>query len=377
MNQSHERLITELTREGYLREPWANVMRQVPRKDFVPVTTWIDTVEGPQIIDRDSDPDEWLTATCEDIPIVTQWNDGASPPGDISDGTPTSSISQPSIVATMLDETMIEHGDRVLEIGTGTGWNAALLATFLGDENAYTVEVDPVIADRARVHLSNVGRHPMVICGDGMVGHPADAPYDRVLSTASVFTVPYAWVEQTRPGGYVVTPWRTALINGLLLRLVVKDDGSASGQFVSTASFMPARSQRAPTEDVDISGPGTDSITATHPSGPLDVDHAQYAIGMLVPDCYQWLEHGSDGYVVRLEDAHSKSWATVTVTADMEDSYPVRQGGPRLLWDEIEAAYEWWKQIGRPEFTRFGVTVDQDGQRVWLDDPGNRISPIP
>ena len=276
----------------------------------------------------------------------------------------------------MLRETLIEDNNRILEIGTGTGWNTALLVQRLGEDNVYTVEIDPKLAQQARDNLATEGRHPNVITGDGAEGYPPGAPYDRVLSTASVFTVPYPWVEQTRPGGYVVTPWRTALINGLLLRLMVNDDGTSAGRFVGTASFMPLRSQRAPTEDVDISGHGVDSVTSVHPSGPLSVGDAQYAIGMLVPGCYQWLQHEPDGYVVRMEDAGTQSWATVTVAAsDSEGRHAVRQGGPRQLWDEIVSAYDWWRDAGEPEMTRFGVTVTREGQTVWLDHPVNVVAP--
>lgn len=374
---THEDLIAALAKGGHLADDWVSAVRATPRKDFVPPETWVDTDSGVKKLSQTGDPDAWLAVTCEDVPIVTQWDDGKSPLDTTSAGTPTSSISQPSIVADMLRETLIEDGNRVLEIGTGTGWNAALLAARLGGEYVYTVEVDPEVADQARRNLATISRHAYVITGDGTKGYKAGAPYDRVLSTASVFTVPYAWVEQTRPGGYVVTPWRTALLNGLLLRLAVTDDGAAAGRFVGTASFMPVRSQRAPTEDVDISGDATESVTKVHPSGPLDVDHAQYAIGLLVPNCYQWLDHETDGYVVRLDDADTQSWATVKVTVDADGRYPVRQGGPRQLWDEIISAYDWWQDIGKPELTRFGVTVDRDGQRVWLDDPGNRIGPTP
>lgn len=98
-----------------------------------------------------------------------------------------------------------EPGMSVLEIGTDTGWNAALLAHQLGGANLTSVEIDPGIAAQARTALADAGYG--AVTGDGTLGHLSRAPYDRVISTACVYRVPYPWIAQTRPGGLIVTPW--------------------------------------------------------------------------------------------------------------------------------------------------------------------------
>lgn len=376
MINHHSKMVETLVSAGHLAHEWRTAVETTPRRNFVPPVAWLDTDDGWQRLDRVAEPHAWLAATCVDRSIVTQWDDGTISLEDGPGIRPTSSISQPSIVADMLREALIHDGDRVLEIGTGTGWNAAVLATRLGEKSVYSIEVDRQIAIQARTNLTKVDRYPTVVTADGSDGYRPGAPYDRVLSTASVFSVPYAWITQTRPGGYVVTPWRTALLNGLLLRLLVGADGTASGQFVGTAAFMGVRSQRAPSEAVDIGGIATERETDVHPGYIFNGTGAHCAVSLVVAHCYRWPECVDDGYVSRLEDPAGGSWATVTVPADSPGPYVVRQGGPRRLWDEVVSAYRCWQDIGEPELTRFGVTVDRDGQRVWLDDPDNVVGPI-
>jgi len=112
--------------------------------------------------------------------------------------------------------------------------NAALLCRRAGDDGqVVTVEVDPRIADAARVALSNAGYHPEVVTADGLHGCPARAPYDRVISTAAVRdVVPPAWLEQLSSGGRLVTPWDTDW-HGVLLTLHVGENGDATGRFHS------------------------------------------------------------------------------------------------------------------------------------------------
>jgi SAM-dependent methyltransferase len=103
----------------------------------------------------------------------------------------TSSTSMPSVVAEMLHALRIEPGMSVLELGTGTGWNAALLAHRLGAQNVTLIEIDPDISAHARRALASAGYGAVtVITGDGALGYDVRAPYDRVLSTACVYRVP-------------------------------------------------------------------------------------------------------------------------------------------------------------------------------------------
>ncbi|WP_345025226.1 rRNA adenine N-6-methyltransferase family protein, partial [Actinomadura keratinilytica] len=145
----NQRLIDKLADAGMMTDRWRPPFLAVPRHRFVPDVIWVDAEDGELITRRrEDDPAAWLETAYADEPIVTQVDDGATP--DTGRGLlVTSSISAPSIVSRMLHYLQVEPGMRVLEIGTGTGWNAALLAHMAGGQNVTTVEIDAAIADRA------------------------------------------------------------------------------------------------------------------------------------------------------------------------------------------------------------------------------------
>jgi protein-L-isoaspartate(D-aspartate) O-methyltransferase len=368
----HRQLLDTLTAEGCLTDAWRPAFEQVPRHLFVPDAAWL-TDDDRTRIDRVADPAGWLACAYADQPIITQWDDGDSAGRMRS---PTSSLSMPTIVALMLDTLDICPGHRVLEIGTGSGWNAALLSARVDPDHVTSIEVDPGVAAAARAALDAAGVVPDLVVGDGADGHPPNAPYDRILATCSVTSIPPAWIAQTRPGGIIVTPWRIPLLNGLLLRLVVGDDGTATGTFVHTAMFMPLRSQRVPDTDVGTDTTTDPDTTTLDPRQPLNDDHAQFVVGLLVGDCYTWTEPIPGGYAQRIDDPDSDSWAVVHVIDGTDDRYPVWQGGPRRLWDEITAAYQWWLDADSPVFSRFGIHIDGGVQRVFLDRP-DAAPPVP
>src|ERR1700733_14424303 len=116
-------------------------------------------------------------------------------------GQPISSSSQPAIMAIMLDQLDLAPGHRVLEIGAGTGYNAALMSHIVGPSGQVTrVHIDPETAEAARAHLASAGYPDVtVVCADGAEGYPADAPYDRVIATVGVSDLARAWLEQVTP----------------------------------------------------------------------------------------------------------------------------------------------------------------------------------
>lgn len=140
-----------------------------------------------------------------DAAVVTQVCDGDGDPAT-GQGPWTSSLSAPGAVAAFLELLAPRDHDRVLEIGTGTGWTAALLSARLGAGCVTSIEVDEAVAKQAAANLVAAGPIPALVTGDGAEGAPDSAPYDRVHVTCGVTTVPYAWVEQTRPGGVLVLP---------------------------------------------------------------------------------------------------------------------------------------------------------------------------
>src|SRR4029077_5346990 len=121
---------------------------------------------------------------------------------------PISSSSQPAIMAIMLDQLALAPGQRVLEIGAGTGYNAALLCPLTGPGGTVvSVDIDDDLAAQARGHLAAAG-YPQVtvVAADGAGGYPPGAPYDRVIATVGVADLAPAWLRQAGPGARIVVP---------------------------------------------------------------------------------------------------------------------------------------------------------------------------
>ncbi|WP_370414562.1 methyltransferase domain-containing protein [Streptomyces fradiae] len=375
-------LVSALIASGALRSDWVRSFEAVPREAFAPDRIWPGIADGTRqqaLVDRAADPAGWRTAVYSDIPLTTQWDDGAHT-GDSLGTRPSSSSSQPSMVCTMLADLDVQDGHRVLEIGTGTGWNAGLLSHRLRPlGHLVSVEYDPVVAAGAAERLRKSGLDPTLIVGDGRLGHAGLAPYDRVIATCSVGYIPPAWVEQTVPGGIVVAPWGTTYGGEAVVRLTVGEDGTASGHFTRSSAFMRLRQQRPelPSHDAYFRGREwpADGVRSKKTLSPAEVGGwlEQFVIGLRVRHAFWTVERYDDGaYTLWTYDTDdAESWAS----ADYEPGageFEVVQGGPRRLWDETEAAYEWWVREGRPGFGRFGLSVGAGAaQTVWLDGQGD------
>jgi protein-L-isoaspartate O-methyltransferase len=209
-------------------------MRAVPREQFIPDQIYIRSPPEYRLepLRREEDPSRWAAHVGSDEPVVT------AVVQDAMGVMPVSSSTAPWLMAQMLAALRLEPGMTVLEIGTGTGFNAACLAA-LGAA-VTSIEIDQVIAGQARSSL--VGYDVEVITGNGELGCPRRAPFDRVIATASTHTIPYPWVEQTRDGGLIVVSYNGEHHDGAMLVLEVSG-GVARGRADGEAHFMPLRGQ--------------------------------------------------------------------------------------------------------------------------------------
>lgn len=227
-------LVDTLRASGVLRDPEVErALRTVPRHLFLPGVT--------------------LNAAYADDAVPTRW----------SDGVPISSASQPAIVAIMLEQLRAQPGMRVLEIGAGTGYNAALLAELVGPSGAVTtLDIDRDIVDEAAEHLvaSGYGQVRAVV-GDGALGWATGAPYDRIILTVGAGDIAPAWFDQLMDGGLLVLPlW---LGGGQASVAMRKRAGVFTSESVAPCGFMRLRGQEASSERV-VKLPGGRQLFAEH-----------------------------------------------------------------------------------------------------------------
>ncbi|MFD8480502.1 methyltransferase domain-containing protein [Kitasatospora sp. NPDC059673] len=287
-------LADRLAGAGVLDAGWRGAFEAVSRNLFLLSVYWEFVDGGAVRRDRGADPEEWLTGAYRDTAAITQWDDGDEAGGRRDF---TSSLSMPTMVARMLGDLGVEDGNRVREVGTGPGFNAAFLAHRLGADRVVSVEIDEAVAGLARGNLAAAGLDEVeVVVGDGAdpaVG--ADGRTDQLIATclSLVTDLPVAWVGQTVPGGVIVVPTATLFGGGATARLRVADDGqSAGGRFTGASDFMRMRQQcyQAPPVDAylpgDWPGDARASVTDLDPETIGDSWLAQFAVGTALSDIY-------------------------------------------------------------------------------------------
>jgi protein-L-isoaspartate(D-aspartate) O-methyltransferase len=211
-----------------------------------------------------------------ELPPEEAYRDAAIVTKRDTDGHPISSSSQPAIMAIMLDQLGLAPGQRVLEIGAGTGYNAALISHIVGDEGQVTsIDIDPELVGLAREHLASAGSGAVtVVCSDGAMGYPERAPYDRVIATVGVADLAPAWLEQAAPQARIVVPLD---VRGTQLSVAFERGGPIgpwTSRSLAPCGFMRMRGSLAGPERLVTLAPGLslllpDGTIAGEP-GPAD-----------------------------------------------------------------------------------------------------------
>ncbi|MGH3972370.1 MAG: methyltransferase domain-containing protein, partial [Pseudonocardiaceae bacterium] len=220
--QSHlTRLVDQITDKGDLHSPqWRAALLAIPRHLFVPHYYLQDTSHRPSrwVRHEPSDADStrrWLQLVYSPTTLITELAQYANRGVQM----PVCSSTKPDLMIRMLEALDIHDGHRVLEIGTGTGYNAALLTHRLGDKAVYSVDIDPTLITAAGQRLDQLGYHPTLVAGDGAQGLPEHAPVDRIIATCALRAVPTEWIHQLRPGGTALVHLEGPLGAGNLLAL--------------------------------------------------------------------------------------------------------------------------------------------------------------
>jgi protein-L-isoaspartate(D-aspartate) O-methyltransferase len=239
-----ETLAESVTRDA--SPPVAEALRTVPRHLFLPGV-----------------PPE---AVYSDEAVVTKRD---------ADGLPISSSSQPALMAAMLDRLALAPGQRILEIGAGTGYNAALISHIVGPAGTVvSIDIDQDIVETAREHLAAAG-YPdvIVLCRDGAEGAAEYAPFDRLIATVGLSDLSPAWLDQLAPGARMVVPIE---VRGPMLYVAFdRDGGHWASRAVEPCGFIKVRGALAgPSYDIPLTNEITLHLTEHRDLDPPELTRA-------------------------------------------------------------------------------------------------------
>jgi protein-L-isoaspartate(D-aspartate) O-methyltransferase len=213
INVLNQALVDELKSMGFIQTPRVEAAFQaVLRHRFIPETPLEEVYSNRVILTKQDQNGQWI-----------------------------SSSSQPAIMAIMLEQLDLEPGQKVLEIGAGTGYNAALMAHIVGETGqVVTVDIDDDIVEAAQAHLRAAGFDQVqVVCADGGYGYQDAAPFDRIILTVGASEIAPAWWEQLKPEGRIVLP---LLLTGAMKSVAfIKGSDHFSSISLKDCGFMPLR----------------------------------------------------------------------------------------------------------------------------------------
>ncbi|GAA1577502.1 hypothetical protein GCM10009789_33760 [Kribbella sancticallisti] len=274
-------------------------------------------------------------------------------------GVAISTVSQPTVVALMLEQAGIEPGHRVLEIGSG-GYNAALLKELVGpDGEVTTIDIDADVTDRARRRLVAAGYPEVqVVQTDGEFGWPESAPYDRVVVTVTAWDIAPAWLEQLAEGGRIVVPLRMRsqtrsiafdLVDGVLRSRSMAVCGfvSMQGAGANYERFLPVHGDK-----VSLSF-DEDQLDEPHPLNGVLKEPAVVAwSGVLVnieeplSDLDLWLASTLPGYCVLRAERSALKKKLVS---------PAPRWGASAMVEDGTIAYVTARPAPEPDFVELGA----------------------
>lgn len=363
-----QRLADMLRDRGDIRSPeWHAAVANVPRHMFVPRAysqdenyqwqAW-DTAER---LDRVYAPETLVTALDDE-------RQGA-----------VSSSTKPDLMVRMLETLDVRDGHRTLEIGTGTGYNAALMSHRLSDKHVFSVDVDPALVTLARHRLAAAGYRPTLAAVDGEGGFHEHAPYNRIIATCSVPAVPWAWAEQLAPGGAILVDFKLGISAGNLVYL--RHQGEVlEGRFVPWfAAFMAMRHPGRDKEHTD---------TVRSPAGQVGRERQRSTNVPVQPwrDSVPWFLAQLTGlprgmtFGLELDELGGDPVSAFLAAPDGSRAtvqcgdHTVIEAGTTPLWEPVERAYLLWESLGGPGWERLGLTAEPDGRHtVWLDSPNNPV----
>ncbi|MGQ0775676.1 MAG: protein-L-isoaspartate O-methyltransferase family protein [Pseudonocardiales bacterium] len=288
------------------------------------------------------------------------------------DDAPPSSSSAPTLMARMLEALDLQPGMRVLEIGAGTGYNAALIAAITGS-SVVTIDADVNTTQGAAESIHRLGLDHQVAVrhGDGYLGEPSGAPYDRIIVTCGVAGLSPQWLDQLTPDGLIVAPIAHGGVHPIVV--VTNSQGIVRGNAVLWADFMPAFGPLRPAELVGHNP--ADYILAAPLTRIPDVSSARTTAAY--NDLWFFLAT-RDSRITRaytVDDSVDPSKGACALhapargTAWVQTDRTVFAAGESTVAEELCALLQEWDELDQPPLTGFTCTFDPTptpGAPLWV-----------
>lgn len=386
------RLAGQLVRHGVLTDgAWRDALLDVPRHHFIPHTHTPDPA-APGRWRRHFAPADpaavaaWLarvynsTALTVALSGIDGW--GRQHPVAVS--------PNPELTVRMLQALDIHAGDRVLQLGAGSGHTTALLAHRVGDTHVTAVEIDPELRHLAATRLHRRDQHPHLVLADsttlGACLHPNTKPepaagrgFDRVLACHSIDDVPAVWLHHTAPGALVLAVLSGGLDAGHPVLLRRTEPGTPTrtptgtltappcgaeltGYFLPWAAALPARRHRVRLATARAPGPAAErprhcrtilDPATLHTDTPLALLHQLH----LPPATTAAVRDNGTGQPATYLHARDGSWAEITHPAGRHGLRDARTAGPTNLLNALETAHTTFHDLHQPSWENFGITA--------------------
>lgn len=332
-----------------------DAMGRVPRHAFVP-RFW--TFPGGMSAGPPDELHEWRLNPEEADPVALEL--AYAPDRALAilpehvPGSATSTASAPDLMATMLDLLELRPGLRVLEIGAGSGYNAALLAELVGEQaSVTTIDIDVAVSERARHHLEEAGYGAVrVLAGDGFYGAPNGGSFDRIVATVGCSDLSPWWLEQLTTEGFALVPLEHGGTHPIV-RAVAHGDG-ATGRVVAPSAFVRVQGRLArPIRWPTARRAASDGLLAE----PLAPDLRRALGDSDTPNRPEW----DLSYLVALADDRATNGSGPALTDDRGVAAIDATSG-RVVWsgragrplrDALLAHARFWLQLGCPAASDF------------------------
>ena len=332
------------------------------QKPGEPDEVWLDPAEPST---------ECLRTIYSDSALVTRF----------SGGLPTSSTSQPTLVAQMLELVELAPGQRVLEIGAGTGYNAALIQEIVGETgHVTTIDIqEDVVAQTSRLLQAAGYGQIEVIVKDGAVGHQLNAPYDRIVATVGCPDISFSWADQLAEGGFMLIPLQHGGEGFNPLARVWKERERVLGKFVGFSGFMSIQGELATEQKLsfaDAKQAASGTLLAERPlpkpvSSWSDLGQRERWLKLFTLELFLGIADGRVYWGQGGCGLAERERGACLIGKDMDK---VEVYGDLLLYEELVELCARWERLGSPglenwalEFSPRGTSQrPAEGKNAWL-----------